>query len=479
MTEGQSLDTFVQALGSDTVLSQSSPSFANYIGAVAPAWNTFVAPGAIVLARTANDVSRTLAAASAQKLPVWVTYTREGYRFAHANPTPGHVLLDLSQMNNVVEVNEDLAYAIIEPGVTYESLSTHLKGSNSSLLVDSPSFGTRSVIGSTLERGHGYTPYGDHVLMQCGMEVVLPDGEILRTGMGAMPKSSCSALFKYGFGPWVDNLFMQSNLGIVTQMGIWLMPAPPQTRIFSFTTDHSEDLAALIDISGALRVTQAVPGTIVVAARDYDEMIDKQFGADQASPRGAWTVYGALYGLPDNIAMAVDFVKSQFSTVSGGTFSEIPDAGAAPAAALRAQLMRGQIARLDDRGNDQYETLRLSPAAANDGASAREMFEATKAIAARHQVECLAEFACGWRALTQDTLLRIPRTAAEAQKTLRQCADEIVVALAALGYGETSSYGAREDLLAQTYDAGGSGIAPVTKNLRTALDPASILEPLS
>lgn len=37
--------------------------------------------------------------------------------------------------------------------------------------------------------GVGYTPYADHAMWRCGMEVVLADGEVLRTGMGDMPNS--------------------------------------------------------------------------------------------------------------------------------------------------------------------------------------------------------------------------------------------------------------------------------------------------
>ena len=74
----------------------------------------------------------------------------------------------------------------------------------------------------------GYTPYGDHFMMQCGMEVVLANGEVMRTGMGAMPGTNTWQLFKYGFGPYVDGMFSQSNFGVVTKMGIWLMPEPPR-----------------------------------------------------------------------------------------------------------------------------------------------------------------------------------------------------------------------------------------------------------
>jgi 4-cresol dehydrogenase (hydroxylating) len=43
-----------------------------------------------------------------------------------------------------------------------------------------------SVAGNALDRGLGYTPYGDHSARICGLEAVLPDGGLVRTGMGAM-----------------------------------------------------------------------------------------------------------------------------------------------------------------------------------------------------------------------------------------------------------------------------------------------------
>lgn len=75
--------------------------------------------------------------------------------------------------------------------------------------------------------------------MHCGLEVVLPSGELIRTGMGALPDpltrhnkngprpdqepgNRAWQLFNYGFGPYNDGIFTQSNLGIVTKMGIWV-----------------------------------------------------------------------------------------------------------------------------------------------------------------------------------------------------------------------------------------------------------------
>lgn len=64
-------------------------------------------------------------------------------------------------------------------------------------------------------------------MMHCGMELVLPNGEVHRTGMGAMPNpkadqskplheqepNECWQLFNYGFGPYNDGSFSQASLG--------------------------------------------------------------------------------------------------------------------------------------------------------------------------------------------------------------------------------------------------------------------------
>ena len=118
--------------------------------------------------------------------------------------------------------------------------------------------GGGSVIGNTLDRGVGYTPYGDHFGMHCGLEVVLPNGEVMRTGMGAMPGSNTWQLFPYGFGPYADGLFTQSNYGIVTKMGLWLMPEPEGAQVFMFSFPREEDLETLVDIIRPLRIKQVI-----------------------------------------------------------------------------------------------------------------------------------------------------------------------------------------------------------------------------
>jgi len=62
----------------------------------------------------------------------------------------------------------------------------------------------------------GYTPYGDHFMMHSGMEVVLPSGEVIRTGMGAMPKNNTWQLFPYGI---FDSKLFSSQDSVPTTTG--------------------------------------------------------------------------------------------------------------------------------------------------------------------------------------------------------------------------------------------------------------------
>lgn len=99
-------------------------------------------------------------------------------------------------MNRILEVNGDYGYAIVEPGVSFFDLYEEIQRRGLRLWPSTPAVGWGSVMGNALERGFGYTPEGKHSEAQCGMEVVLPDGEVLRTGSGAVEGNKTFALFK-------------------------------------------------------------------------------------------------------------------------------------------------------------------------------------------------------------------------------------------------------------------------------------------
>lgn len=181
----------------------------------------------VVAPANVQEIQAIVKVANKQRVPLWPVSTGKNYAYGGANPAmKGTVVLDLKRMNRILEVNEEYGYALVEPGVTYFDLYNYVKSKGLKLWIDCPSPGWASVLGNAMERGLGNTPYGDHAAQQCGMEVVLPTGELVRTGMGSIEGSPLWQLQKNPFGPTFDGMFMQSNMGIVTKMGIWLMPEP-------------------------------------------------------------------------------------------------------------------------------------------------------------------------------------------------------------------------------------------------------------
>jgi FAD/FMN-containing dehydrogenase len=76
---------------------------------------------------------------------------------------PGSVAIDLGRnMNKILEVNTEDAYALVEPGVTFFDLHEYLVEHNlrEKVWLDVPDVGGGSIIGNAVERGVGYTPYG-------------------------------------------------------------------------------------------------------------------------------------------------------------------------------------------------------------------------------------------------------------------------------------------------------------------------------
>jgi 4-cresol dehydrogenase (hydroxylating) len=210
-----------------------------------------------------EDVQKIVKVANTYKIPIYAISTGKNLGYGGSAPAySGSVVLDLKRMNRILEVNEKSAYALVEPGVSYFDLYRYIQEKGLNLWVDVPDPGWGSPVGNSLDRGGGYLykEYRNHFDSHCGMEVVLANGELLRTGMGAMPGAKTWQQYKSGFGPWIDGIFSQSNFGVVTKMGFWLLPAPDSYLAGTVTVPRYNDLTPLIETLDYLENTGATQG---------------------------------------------------------------------------------------------------------------------------------------------------------------------------------------------------------------------------
>jgi 4-cresol dehydrogenase (hydroxylating) len=220
------------------------------------------ASSAALAPATVEELAAVLKIANRYRIPLWPTSMGKNFAYGTAAPrVRGTVVLDLKRMNRILEISEELGYALVEPGVSFFDLKAELDRRQSGLWMSGPSHSWGSVIGNALEHGVGYTPYGVHAEMICGMEVMLADGTLVRTGFGAIEGSQEWQCYKWPFGPAWDGLFTQSNFAIVTKMGIWLMPEPDEVAGVSIDVERREDLARLIDTLRPLRLNDTINAT--------------------------------------------------------------------------------------------------------------------------------------------------------------------------------------------------------------------------
>lgn len=203
---------------------------------------------ALIRPANADEVIKIIQITQQFGLPIWPVSRGKNWGYGSATPAlENTAIVKLDRMNKILEVNEELAYAVIEPGVTYRQLHQFLQKNHPELwcdTTDGPPDG--SVIGNALDRGLGVTHYSDHFGTLCGLEVILPSGKLIRTGGGP---SECRTwhTHKWGVGPYIEGLFSQSNFGIVTKAGIWLIPKPEMFVSFTFDLYEESNLPQLID----------------------------------------------------------------------------------------------------------------------------------------------------------------------------------------------------------------------------------------
>ena len=298
---------------------------------------------AAVAPDTTEQVSQIVKIANRYRIPLFSISTGKNLGYGgSAGNISGTVIVDLKRMNRVIEVDDERYFAIVEPGVSYFDLYRHIQDRQLKVWIDCPDPGWGSVVGNSLDHGVGYTygAYRDHFHAHSGIEVVMPNGEIVRTGMGALPGSKTWGEYRYGFGPTIDGLFAQGNVGIVTKMGFHLLPAPEAYQTSTVSVPKRRDLIPLVKIVNELEYAGAIgmpqygsavggfgPPNPALAAllnrpsNPTDEELD-QYAAQQNRPY--WRCELQWYGPVSVIAAQMEYAKGRLRSIPGATFTDGP-----------------------------------------------------------------------------------------------------------------------------------------------------------
>ncbi|KAI0200656.1 hypothetical protein F4808DRAFT_427412 [Astrocystis sublimbata] len=459
-------------------------------------------PSAMVYPSNTEEVQQVVKWANNHRIPIFPISMGRNFGYGGAAPrVRGSVLLDLGRrMNKILDINPEDHTCLLEPGVSFFALYDEIqRRGHTNLWIDPPDVGGGSVIGNTLDRGVGYTPYGDHWATHSGLEVVLPTGEVIRTGMGALPGNNTWQTFPYGFGPYSDGIFSQSNFGIVTKMGVALMPNPGGHESFAYTFPKEEDLTQVIDIIRPLRIGNILENaaqlrhanqSLAVAGNPRSnyytgegsipmDIIHQEMAK---SPLGdhTWVYYGMSYGPPHIRKYKLDIIDAEFMKVPGARRIDPTTLPADEYFWARDRVASGtpdvhELRWVQWVPNGAH--IAFSPVSPVHGSDATKLIELARRRHDEHSIDLLPAFIVGLREMHLIVELVFDRNDPARRKAALDCVRAMVEDAAKLGYGEYRTHLALMDQIAGTYSWNDNALAKFNEKLKDTLDPNGILAP--
>jgi 4-cresol dehydrogenase (hydroxylating) len=486
------LSAWREAVGAEWVFT-SPEDVALYRDAYSPYWDEpeeRLASAAVAPA-TVEQVQAVVRAANQHRIPLYPIST--GRNLAYGGTAPvysGSVVLDLKRMNRVLEVNERNAYALVEPGVSYFDLYDHITKAGLDVWIDPPDPGWGSVIGNALDGGGGWTasPFRDHFGSHCGMEVVLANGEIVRTGMGALPNSKSWQHNRWGYGPWVDGLFRQSNFGVVTKMGFYLMPRPEALQMSLATVMRDEDIVPMLDVLNRLENEHLVNGSTQIFS-------GRPTGPDSPPPSTvnapAWTIQVPIYGPEKVVRAQTEYARSKFTAIPGLTFTdgELIRTPLSQEAKARVRLVNFGIPNLSTfamLGRSPFSPepmgghIGFSPIVPRTGESLLEFkrfyAENLSKVSGGENLGIVGPvYMTNWdRTLVCLIMFPIGRDKARNAK-MRKAFEGWVKLAAERGWAEYRAPAAFQDLIASTYSYNNHALRRLRETIKDAVDPNGII----
>lgn len=270
-------------------------------------------PDAVVFAESRDDVVALVELCSAEGVPI-VPFGAGTSIEGNAAAVLGGVSLDLSRMDRIVTINAEDFDCVVQPGVRREELNLHLRDKGLFFPIDPGANATLGGMASTRASGTNAVRYGTMKDAVLSLEIVTPQGKVIRTARRARKSAAGYDLTRLYVGS-------EGTLGIITEITLRLHPIPEaiSSAVCSFRT-----LGGAVDT-----VVQSIQCGVPLARVEILDAL--QMRAVNLWSRldypEAPTLFFEFHGSESHVAEQVDTVKTIAAGNGGGEFawSNLPE----------------------------------------------------------------------------------------------------------------------------------------------------------
>jgi glycolate oxidase len=263
----------------------------------------------VVFPGSTEDVSRVMRICHDTRTPVVPRGAGTGYT-GGAVPIRGGVVMSLERMNRIVEIDQANLLAVVEPFVVTGNLADAVERVGLFYPPDPASLRQSTIGGNVAENAGGPRAFKYGVTRQyvLGLDAVMPNGDVIRTG---------GKVVKNVVGYDLTQLLVGSEgtLAVITRIVLRLMPLPPDRATLRATFSGVREA---VDAVGRLVSARVVPAALEFVDHESLEAVRMFLGGRQLAPPGT----GAL------LLVEVDGTSGQVATEAELVAAACREAGA-------------------------------------------------------------------------------------------------------------------------------------------------------